>query len=579
MKKEIIIFIGVNLLIFNILSNRSFGQTGVGPTRSSIVTPVDIPIFLAGSFGESRANHFHSGIDIKTNGVTGIPVHAIADGYVSRIKVEPGGYGHALYIRHSNGYTSLYGHLQSYNEAIDQYVQSEQYRRESFEVDLFPEPSLFVVKKGQVVALSGNSGSSGGPHLHFELRKSSSENPVNPLIQAVAVKDDIPPVINKLMIYSLKGRHDRVKPITVPLTRNNSVYSSASAEPVPFDAVSGIGIETYDMMDQSSNHCGVYKMQGYLDNELFFESRLDEISFAQTRYMNSFMDYGMYETNHIYVLKLFIDPNNKANIYKSSKNRGYIELKDMGIHKVKLVVSDAAGNQSIVQLNVKLNPAKFRPGADALPLYDAFFSYKSPNSFHAQGIDIDIPEGALYDDLYFTYGASEPLPGSYSPLHQISNEKVPVHLYYRLAIEPAHLPDRLKGKATIAQYEGNNTYTCLGGTWEGNSLVARTRNFGAFCILVDTIKPVISPMNFSSGSNIKSLNSIKLTIKDDLSGIRSYRGEIDGKWVLFEFDSKNSLLEYRFDRKRFQTGKQHQLVLRVTDQMSNTASYTVSFFK
>ncbi|MDD4645113.1 MAG: M23 family metallopeptidase [Bacteroidales bacterium] len=577
MKKEVLVSVILNLLIFCQYQVSVMGQDPVGPTPNSLVKPVDIPIFLAGNFGESRVNHFHSGIDIKTNGVTGIPVRSVADGYIARIKVEPGGYGHALYIRHPNGYTSLYGHLQSFSEAINAYVKSEQYRRESFSVDLFPDGSKFPVKQGQVIALSGNSGSSGGPHLHFELRETQSENPVNPLVRSMVVKDDIPPVISKLYVYSLQDRHDFINPVTVQLAKSNGTYTPSAATPVSFDEISGIGIETYDQLNGSDNHCGVYKIQGYLEGNLFFESSLDEFSFAETRYMNSFMDYRKYMTNHNYILKLFIDPNNHASIYHNTKNRGYIGLNDGNIHKIKIVVTDVSGNQSVAMMNVRRDPARFRHNPNDLPAYQAHFSYKEANSFQSDGISITLPAGALYDDLYFTYKVSKPLPGSYSLLHQIHDENVPLHVYYRLAIEATHIPEYLKSKATIAQYLGNKEYNCLGGTWEGNRMVTRTRNFGAFCILADTTKPVITPMNFSTGTDLKTLKCIRFTIKDDLSGIQSYRGEIDGKWVMFEYDSKSSQLEYWYDSKRIGTGSQHKLVLQVTDQMSNTARYSLLF--
>jgi len=577
MKKEVLVSAILNLLIFCQYQIPVMGQDPVGPNQNSLVKPVDIPIFLAGNFGESRANHFHSGIDIKTNGVTGIPVRSVADGYIARIKVEPGGYGHALYIRHPNGYTSLYGHLQSFSDAINAYVLSEQYRRESFSVDLFPDASKFPVKQGQVIALSGNSGSSGGPHLHFELRETRSENPVNPLVRSMVVKDDIPPVISKLYVYSLKDRHDFINPVMVQLVKSNGTYTPSSSAPVSFDEISGIGIETYDLLNGSDNHCGAYKIQGYFEGNLFFESGLDEFSFAETRYMNSFMDYGRYMTTHNYVLKLFIDPNNQASIYRNTKNMGHIRLDDGNIHKIKIVVSDVSGNQSVIMMNARLDPSRFRHDPDDLPDYNAHFSYKEANSFHSDGISITLPAGALYDDLYFTYQVSNPLPGSYSLLHQVHNENVPLHVYYRLAIEATQIPGHLKPKATIAQYLGNKEYRCLGGTWEGNRMVTRTRSFGTFCILADTTRPVITPMNFSTGSDLKALKSIKFTIKDDLSGIQSYRGEIDGKWVMFEYDSKSSQLEYRYDSKRIGSGLQHKLVLEVTDQMSNTARYTLSF--
>jgi len=579
MKKMVNIIFALNLLIFCQFLDPLRGQALVGPDRNTLTSPVDIPLFLAGNFGEPRANHFHSGIDIKTNGATGIPVRSVSDGYVSRIKVEAGGYGKALYIRHPNGFTSLYGHLFSFNDNINQYVIAEQYRRESFAVDLFPEPSQLVIKKGQIVALSGNSGSSEGPHLHFELRETQAENPINPLVRSIGVKDEIPPVIEKLYVYSLKEHRDWVRPISAQLYLTNGTYRPSVSDPIPFDEISGIGIETYDLLNGSDNHCGVYKIQGYVDDNLFFESCLDEISFAETRYVNSFMDYKFFMSNRKAILKLFIDPNNQGTIYRFARNRGRIELKDKKTFKIKIVVEDAAGNQSVAVCNARLDTAKFRHDPDFLPVYNAYFNFAESNSFKTDGLEVILPPGALYDDIYFDYTVSDPRPGSYSPLHQVHHSDVPLHLFYRLAIEAKNLPENLRTKATIAQYLGNNKYNCLGGTWEGNRLVTRTRNFGSFCIMVDTIKPIITPMNFSSVAELKSLNNISFTVKDDFSGIQSYRGEIDGKWILLEYDSKNSSLEYPFDTHRIKTGIQHKMVIRVADQLANANSYTISFFR
>ncbi len=577
MRKHAFFLAGINLLIYCNFLTPVFGQSTAVPERNTLSLPVNIPLFLAGNFAEPRLNHFHSGIDIKTNGVTGIPVKSVSEGYVSRIKVEAGGYGNALYICHPNGLTSLYGHLESFSNEIRQYVLSEQYRRESFAVDLFPDPSRLVVKKGQIVAMSGNSGSSEGPHLHFELRETKSENPVNPLVRSIEVKDAIAPVIAKVMIYSLKDRRGWIKPHPVPMKKVGGIYKPSAETPISSDAISGIGIETYDLINGSDNHCGVYKITGLLDNVKFFESLLDEFSFAETRYVNSFMDYKSYLSDHKPVLKLFIDPNNQAAIYKFAKNRGLIELNDNQIHKVKIITEDASGNQAIAEMNIRLDSSKFQHDPGFMPVYSSYFNFKESNTYTAEGIEIEMPAGALYEDIYFDYSIGDPRPGSFSPLHQVHHPDVPVHLFYRLAIEATNLPENLRTRATIAQYLGNGSYSSLGGTWEGTRLITRTRNFGSFCIMVDTIKPEIRPLNFTSGAELKSLNTFKFTVKDNFSGIQSYRGEIDGKWMLLEYDQKNKLLEYQFDPKRIKTGIQHNMTVRVTDQLGNTNVYKVAF--
>jgi len=552
-------------------------QPASGPGPGTFATPVGIPIFLAGNFAEPRINHFHSGIDIKTNGTTGIPVMAVADGTVSRIKVEPSGYGHALYIVHNNGYTSVYGHLDSFSSEIEDYVRQEQYRRESFSVDLFPEAGRFPVKKGQVVARSGNSGSSEGPHLHFEIRETASENTINPLTGPYSLPDKVRPVIDKLYVYTLQGRKEWIKPQVVDLTLAEGIYKPSGNGPVALDAISGFGVETWDLTEGSPNKCGVYRIRALLDGNVFFELTADEFAFSETRYMNSFMDYQLYLTSRKPVLKLFVDPNNHLSLYNYTRNRGHIEVKDSNTHTLDLIIEDAAENRSEARIPVKLDPSRFRRDPEFLPVYSAYFNFNEANRYSAKGVDISIPAGTLYDDLYFQYETGGRLPGNYSPIHGIHRPGVPLHQYYKISIEAENMPQELKPKAIIAQYLGNGRYSAVGGTWEGDRLVARSRNFGSFCIRTDNVKPEITPLNFTRPEELLKAEKIRLRVRDDFPGIQSYRAEIDGKWALLEYDPKNNLMEYTFDPARVSKGQSHTLVVRVTDQVNNTAVYTLKF--
>jgi hypothetical protein len=550
-------------------------QSGPGPGTFGL--PVSIPIFLAGNFGEPRINHFHSGIDIKTNGATGIPVMAVADGTVSRIKVEPSGYGHALYITHNNGYTSVYGHLDSFSREIEEYVKQEQYRRESFSVDLFPEAGRFPVKKGQVVARSGNSGSSEGPHLHFEIRETASENTLNPLVGPYNLPDKIKPIINRLYVYSLQGRREWIKPLAFDLDITAGIYKISGNEPVAVDGLTGFGIETWDLTEGSTNRCGVYHIKALLDGIQFFEFTADEFAFSETRYMNSFMDYQQYVTTRRPVLKLFVDPNNHLSLYNYTKNGGRIEFSDQKTHTLSLIIEDASGNRSEASIPVRLDPSKFKRDPGFLPVYSAYFNFNEANRFSAKGIDISIPAGALYEDLYFQYESGSRLPGNYSPIHVIHRAVVPLHQYYRISIEAENLPQELKPKAIIAQYLGNGKYSAVGGTWEGERLVARSRNFGSFCIRTDNNKPVITPLNFNKPEELLKAERIRFRVTDEFPGIQSYRAEIDGKWALLEYDPKNNLMEYTFDPAKVTAGQSHTMVVKVTDMVGNTAVYTLNF--
>lgn len=567
-------------LINLLLSGNLQAQVGSKQTVSTGIKPMGIPIFLSGNFGEPRANHFHSGIDIKTGGVPGVPVRSVAPGYVSRIKVEPGGYGQALYLNHPNGYTSVYAHLQSFNKNITEFVKHEQYRRESFSVDLFPESSRFPVEAGQVIASSGNSGSSQGPHLHFEIRDTHSENPINPLIQALRVLDHTAPVMERIVIYSL-GRHKEwIKPLDLNLTKGSSgVYTTRNSQPLPLDHRSGIGIQLYELIDGSANRCGVYQLQGYLDDELFFESLMDEFSFAETRYMNSYMDYRIYQIEGRYVLKLFVEPNNRSSIYHFTKNNGILVVRDSSVHELKIVALDVAGNQSVARCQVRLNPSDFKKDPDYLPTYNAFFSFAESNHFSADGLEIDLPRGALYDDLYFKY-LIEPTPdGCYSPLHRVHKNTTPLHQFFTLRIRPEKIPEPLKSKAQIVELDSDGRFSAVGGRWEGEMLTVRVRSFGDYTVMLDTIPPLIRAANFSLEEDLQNLETIRFIISDDLSGIHRYRGELDGKWILMEYDQKNRLLKYTWDATRVDPRKTHRLTIQVDDQAGNSLSTSYQFYR
>lgn len=575
-KNKVIRSIGVLIFSLPLLLN---GQDK--PSISSVAAglPVSIPITLSGNFGEPRSNHFHSGIDIRTNGVTGIPVKSIGNGFISRIKVEAGGYGKALYVVHPDGYISVYAHLQSFTDPVARYVKAEQYRRESFAVDLFPESQAFPVREGQVIAWSGNSGSSEGPHLHFEMRETQTENPVNPLIHSHILNDNTRPVAVKIFSFPLKSHKEWIKPVVMALQGSNGIFRPVNPGPLALDNTTGLGLLVYDLIDGSGNRCGVYRLQAFLDKQLFFEAVLDEFSFAETRYVNSFIDTKWSAKERSPVIRLFLEPNNQASVYRFAKNRGIIELNDDKPHNLEILVDDASGNRSTVVCQVKLDPGRFVKDPDFIPVYSAWFNYAETNRYVDEGIQVTLPQGTLYDNLYFQYQAARAVPGSYSRMHRIHRPDVPVHQYYRLAIEPTTLPEDIKPKAIIAQYEGSGEFTAIGGTWEGDWLVTRTRNFGTFCICVDTLPPVIKPLNYQSGTNISGVKTLRFNVKDDFSGIQKFRGEIDGQWILLEHDPKNDLLEYQIDPERITSKGQHRLAISVWDQLNNKAEFTSTFIR
>lgn len=561
----------VTVLIANMITVRgSYCQES--PGKPDFQAPLNIGLFLSGNFGEVRSNHFHSGLDFKTEGKIGQPVMATAEGFVSRIKVEPGGYGKAIYIKHPNGYTSVYGHLNEFEKRLSEYVIEQQYQRESFSVDLFPPAGKFAYRQGEVIGFSGNSGSSMGPHLHFEIRDSQTENPINPLVFPFKVRDDISPVIYEIRIYSQDGRKELKNPDKYTASGYGGNYNLAARQPILVHGSFGVGIETLDFLNGSPNKCGVFSIKLFIDGDLYFHSLIDEFSFAESRYINSFVDYRDYREKRNSLYKTFIEPNNHLSIYQFAKNKGIINFQDDEVHQILLEVEDVAGNMSSLVFTARRDTSLAFTQPEQLPLYNAFFHYAEQNTFEEENIKIEIPAKALYNNVYFTYETAPARAGTFSQIHKVHDPAIPLHNSYSLRIRPDSLPDRLKQYALIAQITGK-WMSPLGGSWDGEYLRASTRSFGNFAIAVDTTAPVIRPRNFRTGRDLLTASQIQFTISDDFSGISKFRGEMDGEWILFEWDPKNSLLFHDLKHRPLKQDQAHMLKLQVFDARGNSQEY------
>jgi hypothetical protein len=563
------------LLLFALLnSSIAFAQ------NNYYAAPVKIPMLLSGSFAELRSNHFHSGIDIKTQGVSGIPVHSSATGFVSRIVVSPTGYGKALYINHPNGTTTVYGHLAEFRDDIANYVKENQYRLKSFKIDLQVLPGKFPVKKDEIIAKSGNSGSSGGPHLHFEIRDTQLEEPLNPLKYDFDIKDKTPPKVFSLMIVPL-SETSHVKYDTrkrrFPIVFYDGKYHIKNNPAVPVFGEIGFAIEANDYFDESRNKCGIYSLQLTVDDELLYSYQLNQFSFDESRYINSHIDYETYINLKRRFQKTWVEPGNKLRTYNYLKDNGVYKTNDTGIHQIKIQLKDTYGNTSTLEFKVDNQPSKV---AITPKSFDKEFNYQNVNDYKTSDLQLEIPKGALYDNLYFEHNSIPVSPGYFSDIHIVHNNTVPLHKNANIRIKTINLPQALQSKALLVNIDDKTgEFWAAGGKFENGWVNSKIRLFGQYAVTVDTIPPTLKSLSIQTNTTLTESNRIRFKITDDLAGIEKIEGQLDGKWALFEFDPKNNLITHYFDKERFEFNKSHQLTLTVSDYKGNKTKYEATFWK
>lgn len=534
-------------------------------------SPIDFRILLSGTFGELRSDHFHTGIDIKTRGVVGAKVHAAADGYVSRVKVSTYGYGKSIYITHPNGFVTVYGHLNSFEDSLAAYVKSEQYRRKSFEVDLYLKKDQFKYTKGEVIALSGNSGGSGGPHLHFEIRDEKTQEPLNPLLFGIEVKDFIRPSINSVRVYPTNKMA-----FNLVLSGWGENYHIRMGDTVRLPKQFYLGIDAIDKQNDTENKNGVFEVELFVDSVKVFGNRQERLNFSTGRYINAFIDYSYYSRYKNRFQRSFVGEHNKLDIYTEVKKGGLIDLDDSKYHQIIYKVKDANGNTSKLQFYAYLdNSAEF----EVIPkdtLQKAIFYADKVSVFEADNVKISLPEYALYDDLSFVFDMQESNTNTYSPIYQIHKDEVPLHKYIKLDIKADSIPENYKDKIGIARVE-KDQFIMSNTEWNGPWASASIRNFGDYTLVADTVKPIIRMYKAKNTTSLVAGQKISFLIKDELSGIKTYRGLLNGKWVLFEYDAKNDLLFHIVEEKSL--SKENIIEIEVEDRVGNKNQWERKFNK
>ncbi len=534
-------------------------------------SPLDIPLILSGTFGELRSNHFHSGIDIKTQQRRGLPVYAIADGVVSRIKVSLWGYGKALYIAHPNGYTSVYAHLQKFSPEIEAYIKKVQYDKKSYEVEVFPDYGNIAVEKGKIIAYTGNSGGSSGPHLHFEIRNSITEKPTNPLLYGFEVRDATNPTINKVYAYALNDKsHVNGQNNKVQLSFKKQQDGTYLADEIEALGEIGFGLNIFDRQDLAANRNGVYSVKQVVNDKVYTDYDFESFSFSETRYINTFIDYAHMAKSRERVQLTYKDNSNKLGIYNTLYNNGKIAVREGLDYDVEFEISDIAGNKSVLKIPVS---GRYRPYEVEKENGEGkhYIVADKPNNFDLGAAKVYFPANTFYRNFYMELEEGKDTVS-------IHNNSVPAHRNFTITFNTSEYSPEEREKLFIARLDrkGQPDYTR---TYKrGEVFTTRTRSLGRYTLAMDTISPRIRPKNFRDRQWLNNYKYLSLQISDDLSGINTYEAKLNGEWILMEYEPKRKTITYNFDDKILDM-KQCRLQVVVTDNVGNKTSYRAVFYR
>ena len=548
----------MNIYIKSVILSFFFISVGARAQEASFTPPFDFPIIFSGNFGEIRANHFHGGLDFKTGGAIGKPVRALADGYISRIRVTHGS-GYVLDVAYDNGYSTINRHLSAFVGDVARRVEDLQYEKESWEVEITPEPDEYPVKAGQIIALSGNTGYSFGPHLHLDMIETATDEYIDPLPFFMdKVKDKTAPRAEGIMLFPQPGKG------VVEGKQTRRAFPAHPTKPITAWGLIGAGIRAYDYMDGVQNKYGVKTVILEVDGEEVFRSTVDRFAYEENRYINSWT-HGQY-------MKSFIEPGNHLRmLHASNGNRGLVDINEERPYRFVYTLSDALGNTSKVCFTVQGQKTTIAP-VEHREKYA--LKWDKVNYLQEPGLELVIPKGMLYDNVLLNYSVRAD-SGDIAFTYQLNDTRIPMHDACDLRIGLRRRPVEDMTKYYVAGVTARGGKYRIGGKYEDGVMKVRIRDLGTYTVAVDTVPPVITPVNQAQWGRT---GKIIFKAKDKETGINTYRGTIDGKYALFgKPNSISGNLVCELDPKYVEKGGKHVVEMTVTDGCGNRTTGQFEF--
>ena len=556
---------------FLILLVVSFCNAQTPYPQDYFTSPLDITLVLSGTFAELRSNHFHSGLDIKTQGKEGFKTYAAAAGYVSRIKISRYGYGKAVYITHPNGYTTVYAHLQKFAPTIEAYVKKQQYLKELFEIELFPKAEDLKISAKEVIAYTGNTGGSGGPHLHFEIRD-KQERPMNPMLFGFDIKDTTKPLVYELYGYPLsEGSHINCETSRVKIRIIKLPNGHYKTEQITAFGEIGFGIISTDRQDFASNKNGLSHIKTTFNGTKSLEVDFKRFSFNETKHLNRYIDYGYFFETKKRIQKLFIESNNPLQLLKSHATQGMVSIINDTNSIYKIAVSDFKGNQSDLSIPIK-GLKKELPKTKPIPLHLQQIIASEETILEKGHISVQIYKDSFYEDVAINFEVTNDTLKLHKPI-------IPLQKSMNINFDISQYKGTDKDQlfiGSVSRYGNKLYYTPT--KKRGNTLTARTKYLGNYTLGIDDGNPEIKTINFKNGSWISDYRYLKIKISDEISGIKNYRATINDQWILMEYDTKTQTLTHDFNDEII-TDTKNNLKIIVTDNVGNSSTFETTFYR